>query len=170
MWTYRRKPARLAADDERHLGVNLHVGEAVHDVDARLLELARPFDVPPLVEPRFQLDEADRLLALLGAVDQRRHQRAVVGGAVDRRLHRDHVGIGGSGCGERLEARPEGLVRLVHEQVAAPDLVEEPAASLTRARRGCVTGTHGSSLRSGRSTRASCMRSARSSGPSISYI
>ena len=44
------------------------------------------------------------------------------------------------------------------------------AASLTRARRGWVTGTHGSSFRSGRSSRISCIRSARSSRPSISYI
>ena len=43
-------------------------------------------------------------------------------------------------------------------------------ASLARARRGCVIGTHGSGLRSGRSRRVSCIRSARSSRPSISYI
>ena len=118
--------ARLAPDDERHLRVDLHVGEAVHDVDARLLQLARPFDVAPLVEARLQLDEADRLLPVLGAVDQRRDERAVVGRAVHRSLHRDHVGVVGGGRGEGLEARPERLVRLVHEQVGTADLVEDP--------------------------------------------
>ena len=63
------QPARLAADDERHLGVDLHVREAVDDVHARLLQLARPLDVAPLVEAGLQLDEAHRLLAVLGAVD-----------------------------------------------------------------------------------------------------
>ena len=61
------QPARLPPDDKRHLGVDLHVREAVDDVDARLLEPARPLDVPPLVEARLQLDEADGLLALLRA-------------------------------------------------------------------------------------------------------
>ena len=126
--------ARLAPDDERHLGVDLHVGEAVHDVHARLLELARPLDVPPLVEARLQLDEADGLLAVLGAVDQGRDERAVVGGAVDGRLHRDHVGVVRGRGGERLEARPERLVRLMHEDVAAADLVEEPRRRPSRAR------------------------------------
>ena len=105
--------------------MDLHVGEAVHDVDARLLQLARPLDVAALVEARLQLDEADRLLALLGAVDERRDERAVVGGAIHRRLHRDHVGVGRGGRGEGLEARPERLVRLVHEHVGTPDLVED---------------------------------------------
>ena len=47
--------------------MDLEVREAVDDVDARLLERARPLDVAPLVEARLQLDEADALLALLGA-------------------------------------------------------------------------------------------------------
>ena len=119
------QPARLATDDERHLRVDLHVREPVHDVHARLLELARPLDVAPLVEAGLQLDEADRLLPLLGAVDQRRDERAVVGRAVDRRLHRDHVGVRRGGGGECLEARPERLVGLMDEHVATADLVEE---------------------------------------------
>ena len=110
--------------------MDLHVGEAVDDVHPRLLELARPLDVPTLVEAGLQLDEADGLLSVLGAVDQRRDQGAVVRGAVDGRLHRDHVGVGCRGGGERLEARPERLVRLMDEDVAPADLVEEPRGVL----------------------------------------
>ena len=120
----------LASHDERHLRVDLEVREAVHHVDARLLHLARPFDVPPLVEPGLQLDEAHRLLPLLCAVDQRADEDAVVTGAVDRRLDRDDLRVARGGLDERFEARPERFVRLLHEQVAPADLVEEPGAVL----------------------------------------
>src|SRR5207244_11496513 len=75
-------------------------------------------------------DEAHRLLPLLRAVDQRADEDAVVAGAVDGRLDRDHVRVARGGLDERLEARPERLVRLLHEQVAAADLVEEAGAVL----------------------------------------
>ena len=120
----------LAPHDERHLCVDLEIGKAVHDVDTRLLHLARPLDVPPLVETRFELHEAHRLLPLLGAVDQRADENAVVAGAVHGRLDRDHVRVARGSLDERFEARPERLVRLLHEQIAAADLVEEPCAVL----------------------------------------
>ena len=60
---------------------------------ARLLQRARPADVAALVEARLQLHQADRLLAALGRLDQRRHQRRVVGGAVHGHLDREHVGV-----------------------------------------------------------------------------
>ncbi len=60
----------LAAHDQGRLRVDLHVGEPVDDVDARLLERARPFDVAALVEARLELDDADALLAVLGRLDE----------------------------------------------------------------------------------------------------
>ena len=139
------KAVTLAADDERHLRVHLQIGEAVDDVHARLLERARPLDVAVLVEASLQLDEADALLAVLGALDQRRHERAVATRAVHRGLHRDHVRIGRGGLDEGLEAGRERLVRLVDEEVAAADLGEEVARLLdvgepggSRAGRGLV--------------------------------
>jgi len=50
--------------------VRLEADEAVHDVRARLLQHAGPFDVRLLVETRFQLDQRDDLLAGLGRFDQ----------------------------------------------------------------------------------------------------
>src|SRR5439155_19700634 len=116
--------------DERHLWVVLDTRDPVHAVPARLLHLAGPLDVPSLVEPRLELHEADRLLPLLGAVDQRADERAVVAGSVDGRLDRDDVRVPGGGLDERLEARSERFVRLLDEQVAAADLVEEARAVL----------------------------------------
>ena len=125
----------LAADDERHLRVDLEVREPVRDVDARLLELTRPLDVAELVEARLQLDEADGLLPLLGALDERADEDAVVARAVDGRLHRDDVRVAHGGLREHLEARAIRAVRLVHEHVAAPDLVEDARLLRLRARK-----------------------------------
>ena len=95
----------LAPDDERHLRVDLEIGEAVRDVDARLLERSRPLDVAELVEAGLELDEADRLLPVLGALDERADEHAVVARAVHGRLHRDDVRIAHGSLREHLEAR-----------------------------------------------------------------
>ena len=62
----------LLAHDEQDLGVRLQPDEPVHDVRARLLEHAGPFDVRLLVEARLQLDERDHLLARFGRLHERR--------------------------------------------------------------------------------------------------
>ncbi len=115
----------FAADDQRHLRVDLQVREPVRDVDARLLQRPRPLDVAKLVEAGLELDEADGLLPLLGALDERRDELAVVARAVHGGLHRVDVRVADGGLGEHLEARAERSVRLVHQHVAAADLVED---------------------------------------------
>ena len=124
------EPVLLAPHDERHLRVDLEVGEAVDDVDARLLHRARPLDVPPLVEASLELDEAHRLLALLRALDERRDERRVVARPVHGRLDRDRVRVERGSLGEGLEARAERVVRVVDEQLAALDLVEDAVRRL----------------------------------------
>ena len=119
------KLVALAAHDQRRLRVDLHVREAVDDVDARLFERARPADVPPLVEARLQLDDADGLLALLRRLDQCGCDRRVLARAIDRRLQCDHVIVAGGGADERLDARSERVVRVVDDDVSARDLGEE---------------------------------------------
>ena len=121
-------PAQLSifpADDERGLRMDLQVGEPVDDVDAGLLERAGPADVPALVEARLQLDEANRLLSHLRGLDQRGNERRVTARPVDGRLQCQAVGIGRGRADEGLEARPERVVGLVHEDVASRDLGEE---------------------------------------------
>ena len=92
-------------------------GNAVHDVGARLFQRARPADVLALVEARLELDQADRLLALLGGLDQRRDERRVVGGAVHGHLDRQHVGVVDGLLDEPLDAGGERLVGVVDEDV-----------------------------------------------------
>ena len=70
-------------------------------------------------------DEADALLALLGRVDQRGNEQGLVTGAVHRGLEAEDVAILRRAADERLEARREGLVGMVDENVAASDLLEE---------------------------------------------
>ncbi len=91
----------------------------------RLLERAGPFDVAPLVEPRLELDEAHRLLAFLGPLDERADQDAVVARAVDGRLHDDDVRVQSGRLREGLEARAIRVVRLMDEDVSSPCFVEE---------------------------------------------
>ena len=67
--------AALAADDQRRLRVRLEPDEAVHDVRAGLLQLARPDDVRLLVEAGLDLDEDHDLLALFGRADEVAHDR-----------------------------------------------------------------------------------------------
>src|SRR5262245_26397498 len=94
-------------------------------MDASLLQRSRPLDVAQLVEAGLELDEADRLLALLRTLDERADEDAVLARAVDRGLHRDHPRIAHGGLGEHLEARDERAVRLVHEDVPSAHLVED---------------------------------------------
>ena len=101
--------------------MGLEAGDAVDDVDAGLLQRLRPVDVGLLVEARFQLDHADRLLTAFGGADQRRHQRRVVAGAVDGLLDRQHVGVGDRLLDEALDRGGEGVVWVVDEQVALAD-------------------------------------------------
>ena len=89
------------AHDEQDLGVRLQPDEPVHDVRARLLQHAGPFDVRLLVEAGFELDERDHLLAGLGRLHERRDDAGLVAtGAVQRLLDREHVGVGRGLCDE----------------------------------------------------------------------
>ena len=75
-----------------------------------------------------QLDQRDRLLAALGRVDQRRHQRRVVARAVDGLLDREHVRVGDGLLDEALDRGREGDVGVVHEQVAFAHRAEHVGA------------------------------------------
>ena len=117
--------ATLAPDNERRLRVDLQVREPVDDVDACLLELAGPADVPALVEASLQLDETDSLLSLLRGFDQRGHERRVTARAVHGRLQCEAVVVGRRSVDERLEARTERVVGLMNKNVALRHFGEE---------------------------------------------
>ena len=111
----------LATDDERGLGVRLEPDQAVDDVGAGPLELARPDDVGLLVEARLDLDQHDDLLAALGGPDERLDDRRVARRPVQRLLDRQDVRVVGGLGDEPLDGGGERLVRVVDEDVAGPD-------------------------------------------------
>ena len=113
-----QRAVRLLADDEHHLAVRLEPDEAVDDMAARFLELARPGDVGFLVTPRLDLHDDHDLLAGLGGVDQRVDDLRVAAGAVQRVLDRQHPRIGGGRDHQALHARGERVVGQMHEHVA----------------------------------------------------
>ena len=87
------QPARLAADDERALGVRLEAQQAVGHVGAGALEGPGPDDVGALVEAGLDLDHDHDLLAALGGADERVHDGRVTAGAVQRHLDGQDVGV-----------------------------------------------------------------------------
>ena len=108
----------LLADHQRQLAVGLQADQAVDDVAAGLLQLARPLDVGLLVEAGLDLDEDEDLLAGLGGVDQRVDDRGVAGGPVQRLLDREDVRVGGGLLQEGLDGGGERVVRVVQQDVA----------------------------------------------------
>ena len=78
-----------------------------------------------LVEARLQLDDADALLAVLRRFDERVREGGVLGRAIHRRLDPDDGLVGRSGLHERLDARCERVVRVMHEEVAMRNLREQ---------------------------------------------
>ena len=125
MWTYRRRPLPSRRTTSGHLRVRLEADDAVHDVGARLLQLARPDDVVRLVEARLDLDQDHDLLAALGGGDERGDDRRVARGPVQGLLDREDVGVVRGLGDEPLHRRREGLVRVVDEDVAGADLGED---------------------------------------------
>ena len=124
----------LPAHDQPQLGVGLQLDEAVDHVHARAFQVARPADVGGLVEARLQLHHGGHGLAGVRGLHQRPHDRAVVGGAVERPLDGHDVGIGHS-LAQELHHHVEGLVGVVDDEVLLADRREAVAVELADALR-----------------------------------
>ena len=127
-----RERAALAPHHQRQLGVGLEFDEAVHDLHAGAFEVARPADIGLLVEARLQLDQRGDRLAGFGGLDQRPHDRAVGGGAVERLLDGDDIGIARRLLQE-LHDHVEGFVGMMDDQILLPDRGEAVAAVIADA-------------------------------------
>src|SRR5581483_11586197 len=79
----------FAANDEEALRVRLQAEKTVYDVNARLLERARPLDVRLLFEARLELDDRRHLFSGFGGARERPHDRRVTAGAIERLLDRE---------------------------------------------------------------------------------
>src|SRR5262249_39036861 len=107
----------LLADHQDHLAVGLQADDPVHHVAAGFLQLAGPDDVGALVEARLELHDHHHLLAGLGRVDQRVHDRRGVAGPVQGLLDGQHAGIGSDRLDQPFHAGGEGVVGVVHQNV-----------------------------------------------------
>ena len=142
------------------LAVRLQADEAEDDVDARLLQLARPDDVALLVEAGLQFDDGRHLLAVVGGALQGADDRRIAAGAVERLLDGQHALVVGGRLDE-IDDVAERLVGVVDQDVAgadgrpevgAPGRTRAPAAARTadRAAAGSRAGRGSGTARSGR--------------------
>src|SRR6202047_2553757 len=119
--------ACFTAHDHRQFSVCLQFDEAEHHLRAGAFEIARPANVGGLVEARLELDEGGHRLAGFRRLDQGAHDRTVGGGAIERLLNRDDLGIGRRLI-EELDHHVEGFVRVVDDEILLFDREETVAA------------------------------------------
>jgi hypothetical protein len=126
------QPPLLAAHDQRHLGVGLQFEETEDHLHAGAFKVACPADIGLLVEARLELDKRGDRLASLRGIDQRADDRAVIGGAVERLLDGQHVGIA-RGLEQELHHRVEGFIGVMDDQILFADRGERIAGMLADA-------------------------------------
>ena len=105
--------------------MRLEPDQAVDDVGAGVLQLARPDDVGLLVEAGLDLDQDDDLLAALGRADEGLDDRRIAGRPIEGHLDREDVRIVGGLGDEPLDGRGERFVRVMDEDVARADRGED---------------------------------------------
>src|SRR5215211_5511500 len=130
----------LAPDDQADLGVRFEADDAVGDVDAPSLELARPGDVRLFVEARFQLDQDGDLCLLVARLRERLDYRGVRADPVEGLLYGEHLGVVGRRPHE-VDYGRERIVGMVEQDVAVPDgLGDGPRAPDLRRNPWCYRG------------------------------
>ena len=123
----------FAPDDEREFAMRLQPDHAVDDVDARLFESSRPFDVALLVEPRFEFDEHADLFALLARLNQRFHNGRMPPRAIEAHFDGEHVGVFSRGRNETRHRVVRGE-RMMKQNVAFFDGIENCLLRVTERR------------------------------------
>ena len=124
--------AALTAHHHADLGMRLQFDEAIHHLNARPLQIARPFDVGGLVETGLQFHESRNRLASFRRADQRLDDGRILRCAIERLLDRNHTGVGG-GLTQELHHHIEAFVRMMNDDVLGTDSGKAIAAMIADA-------------------------------------
>ena len=111
----------------RQFGMRLQFDEAEHHLRAGAFEIARPAYIGGLVEARLEFDEGGHRLAGFRRLDEGAHDRTVGGGAIERLLDRDDIGIGRR-LVQELDHDVEGFVRVMDDEILLLDREKTIAA------------------------------------------
>src|SRR5690606_12193887 len=110
--------------------MGFQLDEAEHHLHASTFKVSRPADIGFLIEPGLEFHQCSDRLAAFRCVDQRTHNRTVVGGAVKRLLDRHHLRID-RGLAQKLHHRVEALIGVVDDDVLFTDCRETIATTVT---------------------------------------
>ena len=121
-----RKRHALAIGELADLGVALKALGAVDDGAAGLFQALGPLDVVLLVEAGAELHKHRDLFAVLGGVDERLAQAALLGHAVERDAQRDALGVVG-GLVHQVQERIHGLIGIKEQLVVLQHLLADGA-------------------------------------------
>src|SRR5262249_38966308 len=122
----------LPPHHHRHLGMRLELDEAENDLRTGALKVARPLDVRFLIETGLELDERRHRFAGFGGLGERRYDRTVGRGTIERLLDGDDIGVL-RGLLDELRDDVEGLVRMVDDDILLTNGRETIAAMLSDA-------------------------------------
>ena len=125
--------ACFAADDQRHFGMDFVAEHTIHHVRARFFQAPCPFHIVRFVKTRHQFHHHGYLLARFGRRQQRFDQFGIRAGAVNRHFDGDHIGIVRR-IVDKFHHRLEGLVRMVQQDVALGDFIEQAGRFAQRRR------------------------------------
>ena len=106
----------FAARDEREFAMSFQADDAVENLHAGILKIARPTDVGGFVEARLQLDHHGDFFRG-GGFDQGADDGRIFAGAIERLLDRKHIGILRRAFDEAHD-RGIGIVRMVEKNIA----------------------------------------------------
>ncbi len=125
--------ARLATQDQHHLGVRLETDHAVDHYRTGRLQAAGQLQVGLFVEPRTQLDHRRDFLAVARGINQRIDNFRVGAGAVQGLTNRQHVRVF-RGLTQQIDDRGERLERVQQQDVLLADHAEDVLAVLQQFR------------------------------------
>ena len=119
------EPVGFTPHDQCDLGMSLDADHSVDDMHAGIFQCVGPTDVAMFIEACLQFDQAGCLLARFGGLDQQRHERRVVAGAIDGHFDGQRIGVFHCRSDESRHRGVEALVGMVNQHIAGADEGED---------------------------------------------